>query len=450
MGCISTRLVITVAIAVATLATPAQTVNAQTLTVLHTFTGGADGGLPQSMLTMDAEGNLYGTTLMGGAGNNGYGFGTVFEMVKQNGGWNLVTLYDFQGDPGNNDGAGPIGKVIFGPHGGLYGTTVAGGGGTVGTGCADEQYNGCGSVFSLTPPGQGEGDPMEQNEERTDGGKPPIKICTDDCPWTERVLVHLVNGPGGVYPFGGVVFDAHANIYATTQLGNSSGDGLGTVLELGHADSGWQPSTIDNFTGGDGGEPYDTLAVDSAGNLYGTTRGGGANGYGEVFELSPTGSGWEENILYSFRNGDDGALPFGGVIFDSAGNLYGTTSCNGANGGGTVFELTPSGDSWQFNLLYSFNGDCQWGPQDSLAMDAAGNLYGTTFEDGANDTGSVFKLTNSNGQWTYTDLYDFPECGPKGADPYGGPVVDGEGNIYGTTTACGASPGYGTLWKLTQ
>lgn len=143
-------------------------------------------------------------------------------------------------------------------------------------------------------------------------------------------------------------------------------------------------------------------------------------------------------------------LPFGGVIFDSAGNLYGTTSCNGANGGGTVFELTRSGDSWHFNLLYSFTGDCQWGPADSLAIDSAGNLYGTTYEDGANDAGSVFKLTNSNGQWTYTDLYDFPHCGPEGSLPNGGPVLDSDGNIYGTTTSCGASPGYGTIWELTR
>ncbi len=435
-------LAITLSIAFAMTIRAVQPASAQTFTVLHTFTDGADGGTPESMLTMDAAGNLYGTTLVGGTGNNGYGFGTVFEMVKQNGGWDFVTLYDFQGDPGNNDGAGPNGRVVFGSNRYLYGTTVAGGGGES-NGCADFGYYGCGTVFSLSPPIGGGGAGAANVGDTASGVDPLIRKCIVNCPWIERVLAHLVNGPAGVYPFGGVAFDASGNIYGTTQLD----DGLGSVYELAHADSGWTELALQSFTGSNGGEPYDTLVVDSSGNLYGTAAGGGANGYGLVFELSNTESGWVETILHSFTN-TDGNHPYGGLIFDSAGNLYGATSSGGSGSGGTVYELSPSGGGWQFNVLYNLTGSYEWGPQDSLTMDSAGNLYGTTYKGGTNTAGSVFKLTHSNGQWVYSELYDFGN-NSGGCDPNGGVVLDSENNIYGTTTACGADEA-GTVWELTQ
>jgi uncharacterized repeat protein (TIGR03803 family) len=319
---------------------PVPSASAQTYTVLHNFSSGADGGSPEAMLTMDAAGNLYGTTLYGGSGNGGLGFGTVFEMVKNNGSWIFLTIYDFKGNPGNNDGAGPLTRVIFGTNGDLYGTTVSGGGGE---GCAGFTYFGCGTVFSLSrPKGNGGGAASKGNTDGTGHGSGPlIRVCIVNCPWIERVLAQLTNGPGGIYPYGGLAFDTAGNIYGTTQLG----DGLGTVYELAHADSGWTQLVLDNFTGSNGGEPYDTLALDGSGNLYGTARGGGAHGYGVVFELSHTESGWVETILHSFTD-SDGAQPFGGLIFDSAGNLYGTTSSGGSGNGGTVFELSPSGGSW--------------------------------------------------------------------------------------------------------
>ena len=396
----------------------AQPLRAQTYTVLHTFSNGADGGSPQSMVTKDFAGNLYGTTLTGGAG-----YGTVFKMAQRNGSWIFSTLYEFQGDNGNNDGAGPYAKVIIGPNGSLYGTTVAGGGGEA-NGCADFGYFGCGTVYNL---------------------QPPLTIChAISCYWHETALYRFVSGPGGIYPFGGVVFDHSGNIYGTTQLGGIGFD-AGTIYKLAPSGGSWDGSVLYSFQGGTGREPYDSLVLDTAGNLYGTTREGGANGYGVVFELSPSGSGWAESIIHSFSD-SDGAQPFGGLTFDSAGNLYGTTSCGGSGNGGTIFELTPSGGGWQFNVLYNFAGNCQWGPADSLAIDSVGNLYGTTYRDGANGFGSVFKLTLSGGQWVFTDLYDFTS-GADGCEPNGGVALDSQDNIYGTTTACGAN--YGTVWKIT-
>jgi uncharacterized repeat protein (TIGR03803 family) len=397
-----------------------QAAHAQTYTVLHNFSNGADGGSPESALTLDAAGHLYGTTLNGGAG-----YGTVFRMTEMHGSWILSTLYDFKGNNGNDDGAGPIAKVVIGPNGSLYGTTVAGGGGTVGSGCADFGYNGCGTVYNL---------------------QPPASVCTStSCPWLETPLYKFVNGPGA-YPFGGVAFDHAGNIYGTTQLGGIGEDG-GIAYELTPSGRSWVGSVLISFTAGTGDEPYDTLVLDSAGNLYGTARGGGANGYGVVFELSPNGSGWTETILHSFDD-SDGAQPFGGLIFDSAGNLYGATSCGGTGGGGTVYELSPSGGGWQFNVLYDLTGSCQFGPQDSLTMDSAGSLYGTTYQNGANDLGSVFKLTHSESGWTFTDLHDF-SGGADGCEPNGGVVLDSAGNIYGTTTGCGTYPNqYGTIWEI--
>src|SRR5208283_107356 len=145
--------------------------------------------------------------------------------------------------------------------------------------------------------------------------------------------------------------------------------------------------------------------------------------------------------LYAFpvRDLGAGAAPYGGVIFDASGNLYGTTTAGGSNNQGTIYKLIPSGGSWTESVLYSFSG-VTVGPKNGLTMDAAGNLYGTTFQGGGHQEGNVFRLSLSNGQWIYTDLYDF-SGGDDGAFPIGGVAVDANDNLYGTTEIGGTRAG---------
>jgi uncharacterized repeat protein (TIGR03803 family) len=251
-----------------------------------------------------------------------------------------------------------------------------------------------------------------------------------------------------------VVFDSASNLYGTTQF--SSGDNYdGMVYELMPSDGGWKETAVYNFRAGAGGaQPYAGVIFDNAGNLYGTTLGDGSYNCGVVFQLTPSGSGWTENILYSFNPSDgDGCLPTAGVIFDQSGNLYGATLEGGSGGGGTVFELTPSNGSWTYNVLYSFNGSC--GPSASLVMDGKGNLYGTTVCDGSYGYGNVFKLTPSGSSWAYTSLYDFTG-GSDGARPSSNVVFDTAGNLYGTTSEGGylnycatGGSGCGVVWEIT-
>ncbi|HUI83111.1 MAG TPA: choice-of-anchor tandem repeat GloVer-containing protein [Candidatus Binatia bacterium] len=383
---------------------------AQTFTVLHNFTHGDDGANPRSGLTMDRAGNLYGTASMGGTGNNcNGGCGTVFRLSPAGSGWTFSPLYEFD----KTDGAYPEGRLAFGPDGRLYGTTGQGG-----SGC---QSTGCGVVFALSP---------------------PARFCQSIlCYWTEDVLYQFAGGDDGSRPTGDTVFDSARNFFGTTY--NSGAGGLGTVFELSPSGGGWSESVIHAFSGSDGANPYGGLALDASGALYGTTEAGGSPDVGVVFRLTNSGSGWSENILHNF-NGTDGSTPWGGLVLDSAGNIYGTTNRGGPTGiGGKVFELSPSGQSWTFALLYGFSG--QSGPWCDLVMDSAGNLYGTTVQEGAYNAGTVFKLTFSGGNWTYTPLHDF--SGPDGAYPHGSIVLDANGDLYGTTT--GGGPGNsGVVWEI--
>lgn len=388
-------------------ATPAQ---AQTFTVLYTFTGGTDGGNPAAGLTMDGAGNLYGT-----AESYGTGYGTVYKLKRSGSSWIFNLLHSFtRGTDGNN----PEGRVIFGPDGALYGTTFYGGGdGALGT------------VFELRPA--------------------PTACAAALCPWSETLLHSFRGHDDGTEPVGDLTFDQAGNVYGTTTAAGIY-DG-GVVYELTPSGGGWAESILYSFgSGSNGSAPSAGLTFDQAGNLYGTTAQGGTGGYGTAFKLAYSGgSGWTESLLYSFDDGSDGGYVNTGLIFDQSGNLYGATNNAGANGGGTVFKLTPSGGSWTFSLLYSFTSEnFECGPFATLVMDGAGNLYGTTRCDGAYGYGSVFKLTPSSNGWTYTSLHDFTD-GDDGADPVSNVIFDADGNLYGTAYAGGSQRYYGTVWEIT-
>ncbi len=408
-------LAMAIAFALAIIAMPAA--QAQTYQVIHSFNG-ADGSSPYAGLTMDAAGNFYGTTAYGGSCY--YPCGTVFKMSYNSSGWRLTTLYGFTGPP---DGGQPSAEVVFGTDGSLYGTTFLGG---VATGCGP--YTMCGTVFKVRP-----------------SATPPHSILD---PWTETVLYRFASRARDAFePIGPVVFDQAGNMYGTTNYGGASG--YGAVYELAPSAGGWKETVLHSFSGGsDGRWPYGALIFDHAGNLYGTTWQGGTGAFpcGTVYELMPSESGWTEKVLYNFSGGSDGCQPAAGLIFDQYGNLYGTTSVLGDLGGGTVFELTPSNGDWVFTLLASFP-EGEAGPVDSLTMDVAGSLYGTTVEDGAYGQGNVFKLSPGSGGWTYASLYDFTG-GSDGGLPISNVNFDTKGNLYGTAYLGGDYDG-GVVWEIT-
>ena len=387
---------------------------AQTLTVLHSFAG-PDGQEPYAGLAIDRVGNLYGTTPSGGNQNGDcYGScGVVFRLTRNGSSWVFAPLYYFEG---GTDGSDPMAVVTVGPDGAVYGTTAMGGGG-----CTTDY--GCGTIFKLTP---------------------PARFCQRIlCPWTETVLYRLADSPvGATNPFGGVIFDAQGNFYGTT-LGGGTGV-AGTVYKMTPSGGGWTLSTIYNFQGGvDGAVPITELKFDRAGNLYGTTLYGGTTANGNVFRLVRSGSGWSEQSIYSFLGGVNGYAPQGGVVLDSAGNVYGGTVGGGTQFGGVAYELTPNNDgSWTYSILANFNGSINA----SLAIDAAGNLYGTTYAGGSHDDGEVFELTYANGSWTTTTVHSFG--GPEGALPIGCVLIGSDGTLYGTATL-GGMRGQGTAWEIT-
>jgi uncharacterized repeat protein (TIGR03803 family) len=387
-------------------------------TVLYNFGASPYDGVEPTNLIMDAAGNLYGTTRVGGRSYNG----TVFELSPIPGGrWTETVLYSFAGDP---DGAEPL-TITMDAAGNLYGTTEYGGRG-VSDFCLMGHPPGCGTVFELSP--------------RPGGG------------WTESVLYSFTGAADGSQAFGTLISDSAGNLYGTTADGGSFGEG--TVFELSPGEGGdWTKTVLHSFGEGyDGSVPYAGVISDSAGNLYGTTTGGGQaggicqiDGCGTVFELSPSAGGWTETVLHNFGGPpDDGVQPWGSLIMDAAGHLYGTTVFGGSHcramGCGTVFELSPGeGGGWSEAILHSFEGSPDDGslPEGTLTLDAVGNLYGTTVY-GASG-GTVFKLSRiAGGGWRETLLHGFGE-GNDGGDPSANVVMDRAGNLYGTT-------GYGGIY----
>ena len=337
------------------------------------------------------------------------GLGTVYQLKRHGSSYIHNQLHTFAG---GNDGEQPFGGVIFGPDGALYGTTSAGG------------PNGAGTVFSL---------------------RPPVTAChTALCPWTETLLYDVGSSNLGYPIYGEVAFDQSGNLYGTTAFGGQQG--YGAVYELNRSGGGWTAKVLYSFGDPDAHFPGHNVVLDSAGNLYGTTDTGGYYDEGAIFQLVPSGSGWSENILYSFGDPQTGigGYPVAGLIMDRAGNFYGGTV--GDSTAASVFELSYSGNGWQVTALHSFAvSNNVIGPFGNLVMDNNGNLYGTTEMLGASGLGNIFKLSPSGNGWTYTDLYDFTNNG-DGEYPTGDLTMDANGNLYGTNLG---EKGQGVVWELT-
>jgi uncharacterized repeat protein (TIGR03803 family) len=388
--------------------------------VLHSFHA-RDGANPYGGLIFDGSGNLYGTTVVGGA----YGYGAVFELTPAAGGrWTEKVLYDFSDN--SSDGNHPQAGLVFDAAGNLYGTTGYGGSGA----CSNGTAVGCGTVFELSPQLGGD--------------------------WKEKLLHSFDNnGTDGNYPVASLIFDADGNIYGTTQYGGAYDDG--TAFELTPTGGSWTETVLHTFSpnGGDGEIPYAGLVFDAAGNLYGTTVYGGAYLFGTVFELTPAvGGTWTETVLHDFNNnGSDGTDPEASLILDSYGNLYGTTVTGGGPySGGTVFQLIPTvGGTWKERLLHSFgNGRDGIYPTASLMFDASGNLYGTTFGGGAYYNGTVFELSPILGVgWVEKPLHAFVGSARDGVGPFASVVFDASGNLCGTTTSGGGAYDVGTVFEIT-
>ena len=376
----------------------AQSAQGQTYKVLHSFTGGKDGAVPDAVIE-DAAGNLYGNTSYGGD----YGYGTVFKLSKTG---KMGVLYTFKG---GTDGGAPLAGLIQDAEGNLYGTTNYGGDLSCNSGTT-----GCGVVFKVTKAGK-------------------------------ETVLYSFKGSDGAFP-NAVIEDAKGDLYGTTLGGGDAACffGCGVVFKLSQAG---EETVLYKFKGGaDGDTPLAGVILDAHGNLYGATLYDGRAGCGVVFKLDTTG---KETVLHNFTCGADGNTPYAGVIRNASGNLYGTTFEGGTIGWGVVFQISERGKE---AVLHSFTGNKDGGdPVAGVIEDAEGNLYTTTSSGGANNVGTVFKLSRTG---KGTALYTFTG-GADGGVPLAGVIQDTEGNLYGTTSAggdpsCGIeNSGCEVVFKLT-
>ncbi len=367
----------------------AQLVDAQTFSVLYSFQNTTDGSNPQVGLYLN--GALYGTTLVGS--NATCLCGSVYQYVP---GGALTTLHSFVG----TDGANPVGSLIADSSGNLYGTTSQGGAGNAGT------------VYKLSPPA-------------TQGGT-----------WTLTVLYSFTDGADGGHPLAGVIRNSAGNLYGTTNSGGAFDDG--TVFEV--TVRGVE-SVLYSFKGSpDGAYPYAGLIEDSAGNFYGTTYSGGADGYGTVFKLNAQR---QESVLHSFNGTTEGAYPSAMLTMDSSGDLYGAANQGGSEQQGTIFKISSAG---KFSLVHTFTGRPKGAnPASGVILSSAGILYGATTEGGdSDDDGTLFEVSPSTG--TFTSLHTFAS-GNLGNYPYTGMVSDPSGNLYGATES-GGTGRRGLIYEL--
>ncbi len=361
---------------------------------------------------------LYGTTAFGGNRD-----GVVYQVIHSGSSW-FTNPISYLG----SDGYMPMARAVFGPDGHLYSTTLQGG------------NDGNGELFDLIPPA--------------------TLYKTARSFWTENILHSFAGQPtDGQYPGNGdLIWDPQGNIYGATETGGQYGSG--SVYEMMPSGNGYTEQILYSFPFdlSDGAAPNGVI-MDANGNLFGTAQTGGLQGCpddqdcGLVFELTNIpGVGWQEKVLYRFTGGSDGGTPYGGLVLDAAGNLYGTTPQYGDGNAGTIFELSPSGDTWIYKVLYSFSGIQRCGPWAGLTMDATGNLYGATNCTGPYHSGEVFKLTNTPNGWVYSALYDFTG-GTDGANAVGTVTIDTDGTLYGTASYAGNSQcdppyGCGTVWMI--
>jgi len=375
-----------------------------------------------SQLTSDAAGNLYGVTANSGEYHDSDicedGCGAVFELYRQDSRWVLTTLYTFLGAA---DGFNPAGQLSFGSDGSLYGTTLYGG------------FWGFGTVYRITN---------------------LCKImCNEWITWKHTVLYNFQDGDcdrgcDGRYSTTPVTFDRAGNAYGITEYGGfgNDGEGQGTIFQLSPRSprgAKWQESQLHIFgkTQNDGTQPQGGLLRDNAGNLYGATLSGGDNNLGTVYELVNNGNTFTEAVLHSFT-GSDGAHPVSGLVSDASGNLYGTTY--GGSSGGTVFELTPSGNGWTFEVLYNSQAG-QASALQGLAIDAGGNLYGLGYAGGRFNDGAIFKLTPTENGRMYTSLHDF--TGALDGEYPESLYLDPRGNLYGSAH-CGFGCDTSIIWMI--
>ena len=374
---------------------------AQTETILYNFTGQADGKYPPSGLAIDSFGNLYGTAGGGqGCTSKASSCGIVFSLSP---GGTLTVLHAFTS--GRKDGNGPQAGLIRGAKGILYGTTKAGG------------PSGLGTVYQVTPQGK------------------------------ETVLYFFTGLTDGGAPWAPVVRDASGNLYGTTSQGGDAtcglaGTGCGTVYKV--TTAGVETTLYSFHDGADGKYPKGGLVFDKEGNLYGTTESGGINdpncslGCGTIFKLAPDGT---KTTLHSFNGESEGGQPNSSLFIDSKGNLYGEASGSNVTGS-VVCQLAPNGT---FRVLHRFQEPDGQIPYGGLIRDRQGYLYGTTAVGGANSCGTVFKL----GGTVETLLHSFGCLTSDGNEPMAGLVMDADGNLYGTT-ATGGTSNFGTVFKITQ
>jgi uncharacterized repeat protein (TIGR03803 family) len=319
---------------------------------------------------------------------------------------------------GHARGTFPLSKPVEDANGNLYVTSDRGGAG-----------NG-GAVVELSPPAPGA------------------------TAWTKRIL-YALPGDGGEYGGGALLIDAAGNLYGVNGQGGTDNDGY--VYELSPPARGrtvWKQTVLHNFDNADGAFPSAAMVEDGMGNLYGTTNGGGAHGFGVVFELSPPvkdEKAWKETVIHSF-DGVQGEIYASGVILGAGGALYATEERGGTHDAGVVYQFSApvAGQArWQKTILHNFGGADGEFPQSPLLTDAAGNLYGTAGGGGAYHCGLVFELSPPGpGQrlWKEMVLHTFRETG--GCGPLGGVIADSAGILYGTTAAGGINSQYGSVFAL--